>query len=103
MDIAATPILIEEFELLQNYPNPFNPVTTIKFNLPVASVVTLEIFDIIGRRVVETLHATSLPAGNHKHVWNATDAAGQPLASGLYFYQLSTETFVATRKMLLNR
>lgn len=94
--------LPEAIRLFQNYPNPFNPRTTIEFELPAASVVTLEIFDIIGRHV-KTLHAASLPIGHHKFMWNATDAAGRPVASGVYYYRLRAGDFVQTRKMLLVR
>ena len=90
-----------EYHLFQNYPNPFNPATTIEFYLPLASTVTLEIFNVRGQRIVERLHATSLPAGVNKWEWDGNDAAGNPVASGLYFYRLTAGDFVETRKMLL--
>lgn len=80
--------LIDEIELLGNYPNPFNPLTTIEFRLPVASEVTLEIYDLIGRHV-ETLHAAPLHVGHHKFIWNAIDANGNTVPSGFYFYRIS--------------
>lgn len=91
------------FELFQNYPNPLNPVTTIEFQLPQASVVTLEIFDLLGRRIVEILPPTSLSAGTHHYTWNANDAVGKPVVSGMYYYRLTAGEFIQTRKMLLIR
>lgn len=101
-DDADAATALERFRLLANYPNPFNPATTIAIELPKSAVATLEIFDSIGRHV-ETLHATSLHAGTHKFVWNATDDAGNPLVSGIYFYRLRAGSFVQTRIMQLIR
>ena len=70
------------FSLNQNYPNPFNPATTINFNLPVESKVTLKIFDLLGQEVI-TLIDNSLTAGNHQVKFNAGE-----LNSGIYFYQI---------------
>ena len=93
---------LKSFLLKQNYPNPFNPSTTIEFQLSVASVATLEIFDIIGRRVVGNDRNRSLQAGKHEYIWNGTDATGNPVPSGVYFYQLLVDgQNVATRKMVL--
>jgi hypothetical protein len=69
--------------LLQNYPNPFNPSTTIRFELPGKSHVTLEIYDVIGRNVA-TLVSGILEAGHHHIVWNA-----EKFTSGIYFYHLT--------------
>lgn len=91
------------FALMQNYPNPFNPVTTIEFRLPSTAVVTLEIFDNIGRRVVGAYRNIPLPAGTHRFTWDGTDAAGNPVASGVYYYRMKTKSFNQTRKMLLVR
>lgn len=91
-----------QFTLRQNYPNPFNPQTTIEFDLPVASEVTLQIYDILGRHV-KTHNRASLPMGTHEFVWDATDEAGQAVVSGVYFYLLRAGNFVETRKMMLMR
>ena len=81
--------------LLQNYPNPFNASTIIQYNLPSALDVTIDIYDILGRRV-ETLVQEQQPAGYHQVVWNAT---GQ--SSGLYFYRIQAGEYVKSRRMLL--
>jgi len=87
----------EKFYLHQNYPNPFNPSTTIKFDLPSASKVTLKIFNILGEEV-GTLISAALLSGSHEYQWDATG-----LASGVYLYRLEAEGFVETRKMILMR
>jgi hypothetical protein len=84
-----------EYRLEQNYPNPFNPTTTIRFALPEQAVVTLKIFDILGREVA-TLMDEKLEAGVHKVVF---DARGLP--SGVYIYQLRAGSFVQQKKLAL--
>jgi hypothetical protein len=83
------------FALEQNYPNPFNPSTEIRYQIAAASDVRLEVFDMLGRKV-STLVNERKPAG----VYNATFNAAN-LSSGTYFYRLSAEGFVETRRMLL--
>ncbi|RMI04727.1 MAG: DNRLRE domain-containing protein, partial [Calditrichaeota bacterium] len=75
------------FRLHQNYPNPFNPATTIVFELPRASRVTLLVFDVTGQKV-RTLIGGQMPAGKHRIQWDGTDASGKPAVSGVYFYRL---------------
>ncbi len=89
-----------EFGLSQNYPNPFNPVTTIRYSLPHRSHVTLTVHNILGQKVA-TLVNTLRPPGNHTARWNGRDSRGRAVSSGVYFYRLTTEGFVDTRKMLL--
>ena len=83
------------FQLHQNYPNPFNPNTEISYQLPVNSVVSLKVFDVLGREVA-TLVNGSQAAGQHSVNF---DASG--LSSGVYIYQLQTADFVNTKRMLL--
>lgn len=87
---------------LVNYPNPFNPSTRIAFSLPHASEVELTIMNVVGQRVV-TLLDDYLSAGNHDVTWNGNDSGGNRVASGVYFYRLSTTEGTATRKMILLR
>lgn len=84
-----------QFVLNQNYPNPFNPQTTIRFGLPVFSVVTLNVFDLLGRSVA-TLVDGSLPAGYH-----SIEFDGSRFASGIYFYKIDAGEFHQVRKMML--
>lgn len=90
-----------QFSLKANYPNPFNPQTTIEFELARAAVVTLEIFDNVGRQV-DTPYEASLPVGHHKFVWNASDVGGNSVSSGVYFYRLIVDGQASSaQKMML--
>ncbi|MBU0520189.1 T9SS type A sorting domain-containing protein, partial [bacterium] len=89
-----------EFELGQNYPNPANPTTQISFDLHVAADVELEIFNVVGQRVV-SLVDRYLEAGRHTVVWDGRNADGAPVASGVYLYRLHAGNRVSTRKMML--
>ena len=84
-----------EFTLYQNYPNPFNPTTNIKFSIPNSSLVTLKVFTVLGEEV-STLVNKKMTAGSYSVNFNANN-----LTSGIYFYTLSGNNFVQTRKMLL--
>jgi hypothetical protein len=94
------PELPDDFALYQNAPNPFNPVTSIAFELARPARATLEIFAVDGRRVARLL-AANLPAGRHEAVWNGQDDLGRPVASGTYFYRLTTGTHAATKRLTL--
>ncbi len=83
-------------------PSPFRQKTTLRFALPKATRVRLEVYDHAGR-LVRTLVDAELPAGYHSLTWNGTDDQGRRLASGLYFYRLVTPEYQATRKVLLVR
>jgi hypothetical protein len=84
-----------EYQLMQNYPNPFNPVTHIRFALPEAAPVKIEIFNVLGERV-KTLRDAVTPAGYHEVFLD-----GAQLESGIYFYRLQAGEFRQTRRMLL--
>lgn len=92
-------VLPTNFELSQNFPNPFNPSTTIRFSLPTASDWQLSIYNVSGQLVRQ--FSGSNEAGFVDVTWNATDRAGSPVASGVYFYKLNAGDFAATKKMLL--
>ena len=92
-----------QFALHQNYPNPFNPSTQISFDIPEGSeLVSLNIYNILGKKVSTLLNNVVSP-GKHKIEWNAKDNEGNPVASGIYFYELSSSSFTARKKMLLIR
>ncbi len=84
-----------ELTLKQNYPNPFNPSTKIEFSIQDFGFVSLKVYDILGNEVT-TLVNSEKPIGVYEVEWNATG-----LPSGVYFYQLKTEGFVETKKMIL--
>jgi hypothetical protein len=97
-DVTTMPT---EFQLSQNFPNPFNPSTTIRYGLPQAAKVSLQIFDLLGREVIPLIEEESQAAGFHVKTWNGHDKNGQPVASGLYVYRLVAGEFSQTKKMLL--
>jgi len=84
-----------EFSLWQNYPNPFNPSTTIRFDLPKSSFVTLQVYDLLGNEVATLVNEFRL-AGSHKIDWTV-----RGLPSGLYFYRLQAGVFVDTKKLVV--
>ena len=86
---------INNFNLQQNYPNPFNPATEISFELPVYSNISLNVYDENGRKVQTLLNGTK-PAGKYKEIFD-----GSGLASGIYFYKLTTKDFTDAKKMIL--
>ncbi|MCI0696849.1 T9SS type A sorting domain-containing protein [candidate division KSB1 bacterium] len=88
------------FILASNYPNPFNASTTIEFTLPQAQSVNLDIYDVHGRHV-KTLAQAKMAAGVHRLRWNGTDDDGEPVASGVYVYRLSTARLTESKKLLL--
>ncbi|MEO8211405.1 MAG: T9SS type A sorting domain-containing protein [bacterium] len=85
-------IIPTEYHLSQNYPNPFNPTTKISFDIPSDNIVSLKIYDILGREV-KTLVNEFRVAGTYKEIFN-----GASLASGIYFYRLETSGFSMTKK-----
>ncbi len=87
------------YTLEQNYPNAFNPKTNIRFTLPENAKVELKIYNSLGQ-TVKTLVNTNYVSGSHTVEWNGTDASGKLVSSGVYFYQIKSESFTQTKKML---
>jgi hypothetical protein len=83
------------YRLSQNYPNPFNPITTIKYQIPELSFITLKVYDVLGNEI-KTLVNKEKPVGSYNIEFDATS-----LPSGIYFYQLQAGSFVETKKMVL--
>ena len=93
----------DEFALNQNYPNPFNPSTQISFDVPQGGEhIMLNIYNILGQNVSTLVNGVMNP-GTYTMEWNATDEVGNPVASGIYFYELRSSSFTARKKMLLIR
>jgi YVTN family beta-propeller protein len=88
-------LMPDHFALSQNYPNPMNPSTTISFNLPVKSFVSLKVFDMLGREVASII-SQELPAGTYARQWNAGK-----MSSGVYFYRLQAGSFTQTKRLVL--
>ncbi|MCH7974799.1 MAG: T9SS type A sorting domain-containing protein, partial [Bacteroidetes bacterium] len=90
-----------EYELLNNYPNPFNPTTTIPVVIPNKSNAILEVYNILGQKVV-TLNNGELEPGIHYFEWNSSNSDGKQLSSGVYIYRLLVDNRVnISRKMVL--
>ena len=103
MGIDGNETIPDEFALNQNYPNPFNPSTQISFDVPQGGEhIMLNIYNILGQNVSTLVNGVMNP-GTYTMEWNATDEAGNPVASGIYFYELRSSSFTARKKMLLIR
>ncbi len=87
--------VIESFYLYQNYPNPFNPSTTIKFNIPDRTFVSLKVFDVLGNEIISLIDQVKEPE-HYEVKFNAS-----ALPSGVYFYQIQANSFIDTKKMIL--
>ena len=99
----TTPIsLTQKNELLQNYPNPFNPETWIPYTLAKPTNVSFSIYDSNGYLILQESLGFQ-QSGKNITFWDGNNALGEPVASGIYFYQLITEDFSTTRKMLMQR
>ena len=92
--------LPNKFILHQNYPNPFNPITTLRYDLPENSLVSITIYDIMGREVKSLINQTQ-NAGFKSIIWNAKNDYGKPVSAGVYLYQIQADEFVQTKKMVL--
>ncbi|SYZ72225.1 exported hypothetical protein [Candidatus Zixiibacteriota bacterium] len=88
------------FSLSQNYPNPFNPTTQIEFEIPRASFVEIHIYNTLGQQL-RILVSERLSAGRKVVSWDGTDDGGMPVASGIYFYRISTDGYAEAKKMIL--
>ncbi len=93
-------LIPDVYALHQNYPNPFNPVTTLRYDLPEDAMVTIMIYDIMGRRI-KTLVNIDQTAGYRSIHWNATNNLGQSVSAGMYIYTIQAGDFRQTRKMVL--
>ena len=98
---ADKSVIPSEYQLLQNYPNPFNPETSIEFQLPQMAKVKLTIYDLQGHVVTQLINDTKSP-GFHSLKWNAKDASGRTVASGMYLYQIEIIPIDAKEKPFLN-
>ena len=96
-------VLPMAYDLRQNFPNPFNPRTSIVFTIPVNELVRLEIFDILGQKIVTLMNDRMLDAGYYQVDWDGRNAAGIPVASGVYIYRLRAGEFLKMKKAILAR
>jgi len=100
--------LVTAYSLSQNYPNPFNPSTTIKYQIPELSLVTLKVYDVLGSEII-TLVNEEKPLGSYEVDFSVGQNSILSLSSGIYFYRLQVYapgragSFVETKKMMLLR
>ena len=92
--------ILKQFTLYQNFPNPFNSVTILHYDLPEDAMVSITIYDMMGRKV-KTLVNGSQTAGYKSIQWNATNNTGQPVSAGLYLYTIQAGQFSQTKKIIL--
>jgi hypothetical protein len=93
-------LIPEVFALHQNYPNPFNPTTQIKYDLPEDAMVSITIYDVMGRSI-RSLVNTTQSAGYRSIQWDATNNLGEPVSAGMYIYMIQAGQFTQTKKMVL--
>ena len=89
----------QKHNLKQNYPNPFNPTTVINYELRENTEVSIIIFNLLGQKTRTLVHEVK-PAGSFHITWDAKDEKGQQVARGVYLYQLKTNNFSTTKKMV---
>ncbi len=97
----VTVISPNDYKLKQNYPNPFNPTTTIEFYLPVKKRISLTVYNALGQKIKTLVDNQTLSRGSHIAQWNATNAAGKKVASGMYIYELKYGNFTQHKRMML--
>ena len=95
------PLVPLEYSLSQNYPNPFNPSTNINYQLKELSTVSLEIFNILGQKVIALIDNQLQNPGQYRVTWNGTNLSGNKVATGVYIYRITANNFVSSKKMLL--
>ena len=88
------------FTLHSNHPNPFNPITTLRYDLPEDALVTLTVYNMLGRKITQLVNTTQ-EAGFKSVQWDATDNMGRSVSAGVYLYQIQAGEFVQTKKMVL--
>jgi PKD repeat protein/putative intracellular protease/amidase len=98
--VKATEQAPAKYGLSQNYPNPFNPKTSIEYSAAGEGRICVKVFNVLGQEVRTLVNRHHAP-GNYRTIWNGRDSAGQEMPSGIYYYQLTTDHFRETKRMLL--
>ena len=99
-DVKEDNISLDDFVLSQNYPNPFNPITKINYFIPKTSLVSLKIYDLMGREI-KTLNEGEQINGTYSVTWDGTNDENKKVSSSIYFYKLETKENKIIRKMVL--
>ena len=90
---------IVNFKVYDNYPNPFNPITQIRYDLPKEGMVSIIIYDVLGRKIRSLLNER-LQAGSKSVHWDATNSSGETVSSGVYYCRIVSSKFSQTKKMI---
>ncbi|MDW7679519.1 MAG: FlgD immunoglobulin-like domain containing protein, partial [bacterium] len=98
--LYVSQVISNDYALFQNYPNPFNPTTQIQYQLPQPAWVVVAIYNSLGQKIKTLINQQQL-AGFYKVEWNGTDAYGNQLGTGFYWYQIRAGEYLATKKMLM--
>ena len=97
---STTSIFPPSFSMFPAHPNPFNPITTLRYDLPTDAFVTIGVYDMLGKKIIQLVNTTQR-AGSKSVRWDATDSMGKTVGAGVYLYQVQAGEFVETRKMVL--
>lgn len=97
---SVSSIIPDKIELSQNYPNPFNPSTIIRFRINALKLVTLKIYDVLGKEIA-TLVNEKLQPGIYEIPFSISQLSNYQFSSGIYLYRLKTDNFTETKKMML--
>jgi hypothetical protein len=98
--LQTDPELPMQLKLSQNYPNPFNPSTTFDYSINTRSAVRIEVFNEAGQ-LINTLVEGMMETGNYQISWNGKSSSGTGVSSGVYFYRLTSDGLIQTKKMIL--
>jgi hypothetical protein len=99
LELTDTFIIPDRYKLYQNYPNPFNPKTVIQYDIPELSQVSLTIYDLSGREINQLVNEAQSP-GLKTMVWDGKDFMGNKMGAGVYIYQLKSDNYVESKKMI---
>ena len=100
INYGTPPSLPLDYVLFQNYPNPFNPTTTVQFQVPQTSDVTIQIYDMLGQ-LVRTLYSNHVLRGTYSVSWDGMNSSGVRMSSGTYIYRMTAGSFIQSKKMVL--
>ena len=94
------PLFPSSYYIYNNYPNPFNPITTLRYDIPKDSFVSITVYDMLGNVINELVNEVQ-NSGYKTVKWNATNNQGQPVSAGVYLYSIVAGEFRQTKKMIL--
>ena len=97
-DDKQSTVVANDYVLAQNFPNPFNPSTKIEFKIPMMEQVNISVYNLEGR-LIKTLVNQVMNAGNHVVNWDGTNEIGAKVSTGMYIYQLKTNSTNLNRRM----